>query len=376
MDKLRIVCLPDGLPVDYTIQFANSLSKKAEVMLVLQNTPQLFELEELLENVDNDVFVYISKKVEYPIWNPKNIFIFSDIIREMRRFKPDIIHVQNGDIVSVLSYPFVRKAALITTFHDVHFNPGQKTIINRIVRYCSIKKSKMIFVHGKKLKTLLMEKDNIPDNKICTIPIGEHNVAPFNKYINNNIKCDNSILFFGWIGIRKGLEYLIKAEHMILKEVPEIKIIIAGRMGHPEEYSRKLLNTIVHNTNFEIYPHYISWEFGAELFQRSSIVVLPYIEVSQSGVISTAYGFKKPVVVTDVGALSEIVDDGVTGFVVPSKDSQALADALIKLLKSEKLREELGENAYKKLKTDLSWDNITEATIEVYKKVIKEIPCK
>jgi glycosyltransferase involved in cell wall biosynthesis len=89
-------------------------------------------------------------------------------------------------------------------------------------------------------------------------------------------------------------------------------------------------------------------------------------------VISSAYGFKKPVVATDVGSIPEIVDDGVTGFIVPPKNPEALAEAIIKLLKDEKLRKQMGENAYKKLKTDLSWDNIAEKTIEVYREAINE----
>jgi glycosyltransferase involved in cell wall biosynthesis len=76
------------------------------------------------------------------------------------------------------------------------------------------------------------------------------------------------------------------------------------------------------------------------------------------------------VVVTDVGSISEIVDDNKTGFIVPPRDSQALAEAVIRLLKDKKLRKEMGENAYKKLKEDFSWDRITEKTLEVYREAI------
>jgi glycosyltransferase involved in cell wall biosynthesis len=124
---------------------------------------------------------------------------------------------------------------------------------------------------------------------------------------------------------------------------------------------------MVNKDNFIVHNYRIPYKEGAELFQRCSVVVLPYIDASQSGVIPTAYGFKKPVVVTDVGSIPEIVDDGVTGFIVPSKDPIALVDAIIKLLKDDGLRKQMGENAYKKLKTDLSWDKIVEKTVEVYK---------
>ncbi len=164
------------------------------------------------------------------------------------------------------------------------------------------------------------------------------------------------------------MEYLIKAEPLITKEVPDAKIIIAG-MG---EDFKKYENMMINRDNFIVHNYRISYKEGAELLQRCSLVVLPYIDASQSGVIPTAYGFKKPVVVTDVGAIPEIVDDGITGFIVPPRNTEALADAIVKLLKNEDLRKQMGETAYKKLKTDLSWDNIAEKTIEVYKKAIED----
>lgn len=369
---MRIVCLPDGLPIDYTIQLANALSKREEVMIILLNNSQL---EEYIENIDKNVNICLTWKILSPRWHPKNLLIPTDIIRKIRQFNPDIIHIQNGDLLSILILPFLKKCSVITTFHDVHFHPGNESLMNRFIRLWSIKNSKKIFVHGRKLKEIMVREYTLPEDKVYAIPMGEHNVAPFRRYMKENVKEDNSILFFGWIGIYKGLEYLIKAEPLITKEAPDAKIIIAGRIGNGkvnEEYFRACQNLIINKNNFEIYPQYITWEFGAELFQRSALVVLPYIETSQSGVIPTAYGFKKPVVITNVGAMPEIVDDGVTGFIVPPKNPEALADAIVKLLKDEKLRKQMGENAYKKLKTDLSWDNIAEKTIDVYNKAIED----
>ena len=368
---MRIVCLPNGLPIDYTIQLANSLSKREDVMIVLLNGSQL---EEHIENIDKSVNLCLTRKVKYPRYHPMNLLIPIDIIRKIRQFNPDIIHIQNGDLLLILILPFLKKCSVITTFHDVRSHPGNESLMNRFIRFWSIKNSKKVFIHGRQLKEIMVKEYNLPEDKVQAIPIGEHNVAPFKKYMKENVKEEKSILFFGWLAIHKGLEYLIKAEPMISKEVPDARVIIAGRIGNGEfdnEYFRKCQNLIINKSNFEIYPQYISWEFGAELFQRSALVVLPYIETSQSGVIPTAYGFKKPVVVTNVGAIPEIVDDGVTGFVVPPRDPEALAEAIVKLLKDEKLRKQMGENAYKKLKRDLSWDKIAEKTIEVYEKAIE-----
>ena len=161
---------------------------------------------------------------------------------------------------------------------------------------------------------------------------------------------------------------MIKAEPLIVKQISNAKIVIAGAGEEFEKYEEMMVN----RDNFLVHNYRIPYKEGAELLQRCSLVVLPYIEASQSGVIPTAYGFKKPVVVTDVGSIPEIVDDGVTGFIVLPRNSEALADAIVKLLKDEKLRRQMGENAYKKLKTDLSWNDIAEKTIEVYKKAIED----
>jgi glycosyltransferase involved in cell wall biosynthesis len=72
-------------------------------------------------------------------------------------------------------------------------------------------------------------------------------------------------------------------------------------------------------------------------------VVLPYVEASQSGVVPTAYGFKKPIIATNVGSIDEIVDDGKTGLIVPCQDPRALAEAIIKLLNDDELRKKWGK---------------------------------
>ena len=94
--------------------------------------------------------------------------------------------------------------------------------------------------------------------------------------------------------------------------------------------------------------------------------MLPYTEASQSGVIPTAYGFKKPVVVTGAGSLPEIVDDGKTGYIVPPRDPEALAGAIVSLLGDPEACRRMGEQGYMKLKTDMAWSAIAQSILSVY----------
>ena len=360
---MRIICF--GGFIDYQIQLANALSKKETVMLVIHanKLPR-----EHLGTIDNKVDFHLLGRGK-PWYHPLNLFTFKDLIKNMNEFKPDVTHLQlGGAIVDFALLPFFKSYPLVATFHDVKLHTGEPhSCRQNFIRHWVRKYSNQIFVHGGKLKEIMIKEYNLPNEKVHAIPIGEHEVAPFKKYERKNLKEDgNLILFFGRIWKYKGLEYLIKAEPMITKEVPDAKIIIAGTGEDFKKYEEMMAN----RDNFIVYNYRIPYKEGAELFQRCSVVALPYIDASQSGVIPTAYGFKKPVVVTDIGAIPEIVDDGITGFIVPPKNPEALADAIVKLLKDNNLRKQMGENAYKKLKTDLSWDKIAEKTIRVYKKAI------
>jgi len=200
---------------------------------------------------------------------------------------------------------------------------------------------------------------------VYVVPHGDYSY--FTKWINPDVHEEHAILFFGIINRYKGLEYLFQAVPAILKEFPDLKIIIAGE----GDLSRcdKFFNTI---RNYEIYNEYIPDHKVAELFQRAAIVVLPYTDASQSGVIHIAYSFKKPVIATNIGSLPEVVDEGKTGFLIPPRNSDAITQSVISLLKSDAKRREMGENAFLKVTNELSWNSIAHKTIMIYESVIQK----
>jgi glycosyltransferase involved in cell wall biosynthesis len=222
-----------------------------------------------------------------------------------------------------------------------------------------------IIVHGHKLKMEMIKEFNKANNDIHVLPRGVNSI--YTRYNNYNfMEEENSILFFGRIWGYKGLRYLIEAEPKITSEVPSAKIIIAGRGEDISNYQSFMKN----KERFVIFNTHIPNEKVAELFQKASIVVLPYTDASQSGVVPLAYAFGKPVVVTNVGSLPEVVDDGETGYIVPPRDPDQLAKAIIDLLRNKEKRKIMGENAYKKGEEELSWGRIALRTLEIYKKAI------
>ena len=372
---MRIILLTSWF-FEYTIELANALSKIDDVnlTLIMPETTRKYLgsswAKILNPNINLKLFSYGSvRSARNILMAPFTIYF---LIRFINKMKPDVIHIQESPGVFVcLALPFIRRYPIVSTNHDVKphlgFEKGFKSNYREILRKIVTRYSNKIIVHGKYLKNIAIPYLHIKSDDIHVIPHGEFSIfKKWDEKGNVNREEQNTILFFGRIHEYKGLNYLIKAEPVISSIIPELKIIIAGYADDFEKYKKIMINKDI----FECHIQYIPNEEVPELFQRASIVVLPYIDASQSGIVPIAYAFKKPVVVTDVGSIPEVVDDGVTGFIVPPRDVNALADAIIKLLKNEKLRKKMGEDAYKKMKEELSWDKIAEKTIEVYKEVI------
>lgn len=345
---------------DYVIKLSNLMSKKEEVYLFLPNNTDDVYIDSIEKNVNVYLFELPNKFFSFGTFS-----MIYDIIKRINIIRPDLIHFQNTSHILFLFFLF-RKYNLIATFHDINIHEGEKSLFFRLTSFCAAKLSMGVFVFGNILKKQIIEKYNIPENKVFVAPLGEYELDLFKKYENKDFTEEgNLILFFGRIYKYKGLEYLIKAEPSITNIIPEAKIVIAGRGEDFGNYEDMMIN----KNNFIVYNEYISFEKGAELIQKSSVVVLPYIEASQSGIIPIIYGFRKPVIATNVGSIPEVVDNNKTGIIIKPNDHKALAEATIQLMKNTKLRKEMGNNGYNKLKKELSWEVNAEKTYAIYKEV-------
>jgi glycosyltransferase involved in cell wall biosynthesis len=140
--------------------------------------------------------------------------------------------------------------------------------------------------------------------------------------------------------------------------------------GQGEDFSR-YARMMVHPERFIVHNEFISEDRTAEYFRRACVVVLPYIEASQSGVIPLAYSAAKPVVATTVGGLPEMVEEGRTGYLVAPRDAADLAKALVRLLLDPTLRRQMGANAKEKIERECSPEAIARQTVEVYHRAVR-----
>jgi len=173
-----------------------------------------------------------------------------------------------------------------------------------------------------------------------------------------------TLLFFGLIREYKGLDVLVRA----LAEVPEATLVVAGDPVDPVEPALALAQELGIDDR-------IDWRFGyvpdAEvpaLLEQAAVVVLPYRQHDSSGVLATAIGYGRPVVVTDVGSLGEQVREFAAGRVVPPGDAPALAEACRSLLQSADDLERAAAGA-RRARAALTWDASAEAHERLYEEL-------
>jgi glycosyltransferase involved in cell wall biosynthesis len=146
-----------------------------------------------------------------------------------------------------------------------------------------------------------------------------------------NYKTDDLVLlFFGYIRKYKGLDLLIDAFPNIQKRIPNAKLLIVGESYDDIKfYENKIIKSGCANS-IRLENKFVPNEEVARYYHAADLVVLPYRSATQSGILNVAYGFLKPVLVTDVGGLSEFVFKDKTGFVVKPNLIDELVNGVVR----------------------------------------------
>jgi glycosyltransferase involved in cell wall biosynthesis len=177
---------------------------------------------------------------------------------------------------------------------------------------------------------------------------------------------DILVLFFGLVRPYKGLDVLIDALNLINLENTRIKPIIVGEFYiDPQTILNKIKPS--HLPLYEIINRYVPDDEAASFMLAADLMVLPYRSASQSGVLSNALNYSLPVVVSDLAGLTEQVEYGKTGFIVPPGDSVSLAKELYHIATNVDLPQ-IRENVSHK-KQSLSWERFTDelmAKLKIY----------
>lgn len=251
----------------------------------------------------------------------------------------------------------IRKKKVCCVCHNVL--PHENTIFDRILLKYAFARIKYFIVHSDEDKNnlILIKKDSVIKKNLHPTysHFGKQSVLGKKEArIAVNINpFTNVILFFGLVRKYKGLNYLICAMPEILRHI-DCTLLIVGEFYESKDRYLSLIKSLNIEQKVAIVDKYIKNEDIPLYFACADVVVLPYIEATQSGIVQIAFGLGKPVITTNVGGLPEAVENELTGFVVESKSSQKLSEAVVRYY-----HENCEERFVKKIVTtskNFSWD--------------------
>jgi len=179
------------------------------------------------------------------------------------------------------------------------------------------------------------------------------------------------LLFFGIIRDYKGLDILIRAFSDTRLRGRNLKLIVAGEFYDSKVHYKNLVKESGLDNDIIFYDHFIKDEDVRLFFSAADLVVQTYKSATQSGVTQIAFHFDKPMLVTDVGGLKEIIPHGKCGYVV-QPDPKIIADAIVDYFDNG--RKKAFTECVKKEKEKFSWNKTTDAVTEVfYKCLLKQL---
>ena len=202
---------------------------------------------------------------------------------------------------------------------------------------------------------------NTQAKKVCLFhPV--YNVFGDKSSKSNSLKAldltnGNYLLFFGLIREYKGLELAIEAMQDSKIKSLGIKLIVAGEFYADKEKYISLINKLKLD-NIIIHDEFIPSDKVKYYFGIADAVVQPYISATQSGITQVAYHFETPMIVTNVGGLPEIVQDGKQGYVC-EVNSKAVANAILQLYASKEKVQNLSDGVSKR-KAEFSWKSFVK----------------
>jgi len=211
---------------------------------------------------------------------------------------------------------------------------------------------------------------NIPKEKIQTLPYPGIDAKRFREAQPiGGLGGEPIILHHGRLVQKRGVKTLIEAMPKIIREVPEVKLVIAGE--GPEKRRLQRLTEELDIAGHVVFLGLVPYERIPSLIKSSTVVVVPSLIEGHSTSVIEAMAAAKPIIATKVGGITEVVRDGETGILVDPENPDQIANAVIKVLKDGELAKALAKKAAKRAeKYDIR--GLAEAELSSYMNLIKE----
>jgi len=314
----------------------------------------------------------ISKEMQSTSEDNFSKLIYLKAVREVKRilnvFKPDLVHAHYASsygLIGALSgfHPYI----ISMWGSDVYGFPNYSFIHKRILKF-NLSKADKLLSTSYKMKT---EAEKYTKKEILVTPFGiDINIFRPSE-VNSIFKSDEIVI--GTIKTLEsiyGIEYLIRAFKIVKTKLPDrkIKLLLVG-----EGTQRKNLEALAIELNLFsdiVFSGYVCHDEVEKYHNMLDIYIAVSLQESFGVAVLEASACSKPVIVSNVGGLPEVVDDGKTGIIVEKENPYQLAEALLKLITNSDLRIEMGINGRKKVLTEYNWIRSVELMLSVYNELL------
>jgi glycosyltransferase involved in cell wall biosynthesis len=391
-DALNVALLTGGADRPYAFGLATALMKRAVQLDLIAGdelrSPEFLNTSQVkFLNLRGDQTTHASFSAK----TARVLLYYVRLIRYAFGANAGVFHIlwnnkfEWFDRTILMLYYRLLSKNIVLTVHNVNagWRDGNDSFFNHYTLKAQYRLAHHIFVHTEKMKTQLCGTYAIAESRVSVIPFGINNAVPRTELTRPQSRDrlgleehDRVILFFGTIAPYKGLEHLVSAFHALAPKDPHYRLIVAGRPRRGSEgYWQDIEKSISeghHSSRIVQNIQFIPDEDTELYFKAADVVVLPYLNIFQSGVLFLAYSFGLPVVAADVGDLKEDIVEGETGFICRPADPANLALVLEKYFASPlfatlatrqaSIRDYANEHH--------SWDTVATLTTDTYSRLL------
>lgn len=326
------------------------------------------------------------------IVRPKDFLTLSESYKKifdfLEKYKPQVFNLHVAALVRILHYFFyplvsylkTKGVEIIYTVHDV-LHIGEGNLISNDILHPFYDLADVAFV-GNEMERERLQKIFAFKNEII---IGKHGV--YDLFDQNQVNSDEArkqlsidskafvVLFFGILRENKGLDELMKAISLLIKNGSSRNIVLfvsTTLRDHFElkKYYESLVEKLglkkIVKLDIRIKDTMTLMEIE-RVFKGSNVVVLPYTHISQSGILNLAVGFKKPVVITDAFIEAKDINNKL-GLVVPMKDEQKLAEAILQMQSNYNKYVNLFVKNLEFYNKEHGWENLAQQMFKISEK--------
>lgn len=289
------------------------------------------------------------------------------------RKKYDIIHAHSHLFFSTNICALVKKigsAPLVITNHGIMSASAPdwfNLLYLKTLGKWTLNTADKIICYTEEEKEKLIRILNTNESKIAVIPNGidTDQFRPWSRdYIASTIK----LLWVGRFVKGKGVEYIIRAMGILVRETPNLHLTLVGE-GPEKDSICDLIENLGLSDNVKIID-FVPYDQMPQIFQSSDIFILPSLHEGVPRTALEAMSCGLPVVISDFSHLRSLIDGG--GLMFPKKDVRALVSNLRILITDNEIRAKMGQKAREKIVQEYSWEKTVAGTLQLYQEIISD----